>query len=318
MRKQRYCIARTFEVEVPPELEIEGLDDDHAHQAFVPDREAGYLFRRDLLSDVLAWLQFGAKDPLYLSGPTGSGKSSVVTQVAARLNLPVQRVTAHARMELPELVGQHVLVDGDLVFQDGPLTTALRYGHLFLLDELDLLDPATAAGLNGVIEGAPLVIPENGGEVVTPHVQFRFVATGNTAGAGDRTGLYQGTLRQNLAFMDRFWLVQVDYPEPEQERRLLAEAVPSLPDYVRERFVEVAGQVRALFMGEDAGASAIEVTLSTRTLLRWARLSLFFKGAAAQGKNPVLHALDRALTYRAEPQTREAIHQIVQRVFGEA
>ncbi len=129
-------------------------------------------------------------------------------------------------MEVAELVGHYTAIGGDLVWQDGPLTVAMRYGHWFVLDELDLIDPAVVAGLNTIVEGAPLVVAENGGEVVQPHEDFRFIATGNTAGSGDATGLYQGTLRQNLAFMDRFWVVEVGYPSPVQEEEILKKSVP--------------------------------------------------------------------------------------------
>lgn len=95
-------------------------------------------------------------------------------------------------MELSDLVGQFVLIEGSTRFVHGPLAVALREGHLLLLNEIDLMDPAELAGLNDVIEGHPLVIPQNGGEVIRPHPKFRVFATGNSAGAGDTTGLYPG------------------------------------------------------------------------------------------------------------------------------
>jgi cobaltochelatase CobS len=312
---KQFSVRESFGIDVPPEITVTGNAEANS---FVPAVDQTYRFGRENLSDVLAWLQHGDQDALYLSGPTGSGKSSLICQIAARLNIPVQRVTAHSRLEVPELIGHHTVVDGDMVYVDGPLTTAMRYGHIFLLDEIDLLDPATAAGMNGIVEGGPLVIPENGGEVVTPHPQFRFVATGNTAGAGDRSGLYQGALRQNLAFMDRFWMVVVGYPDPVQEGKILEAAVPSLPQPIREKMIEVANTVRKLFMGEgDGDGNSIEVTMSTRTLIRWAYLTNFFKGLRAQGVNPISHALDRALALKASPETRQALHEIVQREMGD-
>lgn len=286
---------------------------------FTPEPEPGYRFRKEALSDVLAWFKVGGSDGLFLAGPTGSGKTSLLVETASRLNWPVQRATGHARLEFQELVGHHTVIDGDMVFVDGPLTAAMRHGHLFLLDEIDLVDPGELAGLNGIVEGAPLSIPENGGEVVKPAPGFRFAATGNTAGGGDTTGLYQGAVRQNLAFMDRFWVIGVGYPDPEDEKAILAEAVPDLPEETRKEMVNVAGEVRRLFMGGDdaEGEAALEVTLSTRGLVRWAHLTLFNKGIAARGISPLHHALDRALAFRAEPETRQALHDIVQRVFGE-
>lgn len=309
MKTNAFSIAKTFGIEgVPEELTIQGY---HEGSPFVPRLDQHYLFRKDLLSDILAWHMLGGTEGLYLTGPTGSGKSTLVLQVAARLNIPVHRVTAHSRLETPELIGHYALVSGSMSFVDGPLTTAMREGHWFLLDEIDLLDPATAAGLNGIVEGAPLVIPEKGGEMVCPAPGFCFIATGNTAGSGDQTGLYQGTLRQNLAFLDRFWMVEVGYPEMEQELSILSRVVPALPEELRKGMISFAAEVRKLFVGGQ-----VEVTLSTRTLVRWAKMAEFFRPLAAQGKNPLLHALERALSFRAEPESRSALAEIAQRIFG--
>ncbi len=309
MTPKSFSIAKTFDLEeLPEELSVSGYAE---RTPFVPAIDPTYRFRKELLSDLLAWHMLGGTEGLYLTGPTGSGKSTLITQASARLNIPVQRVTAHSRLETPELVGHYALVDGSMSFVDGPLTTAMREGHWFLLDEIDLLDPATAAGLNGIVEGAPLVIPEKGGEMVVAAPGFAFIATGNTAGSGDQTGLYQGTLRQNLAFLDRFWMVEVDYPTAEQETAILAQSAPAVPEEIRKGMVSYAAEVRKLFLGGQ-----IEVTLSTRTLIRWAKLAEFFRPMAAQGKNPLHHALERALSFRAEPESRSALAEIAQRIFG--
>ncbi|GBE49172.1 aerobic cobaltochelatase subunit CobS [bacterium BMS3Bbin13] len=310
-----FSIAETFALPgVPKGVKIKGYD---APSEFTPPADPNYRFRRAALSDFLAWLKEGRGESLYISGPTGCGKSSLVSQVAAKLNLPLQRVSAHSRLEFPELVGSHTIVNGSMRFCHGPLARAMKVGHLFLLDEFDLLDPGTAAGLNGVLEGAPLVIPENGGEVIQPHPEFRFVATGNTAGNGDESGMYQGTVRQNLALMDRGWILRFTYPEPSEEEEILAKAVPDLPRLVRSRMVEIANEVRNLFVGSDENPGSIEVTLSTRSLIRWGRLAWFYRALASSGVNPFLHGLDRAVAFRAEPTTRKALHELVQRHFGD-
>ncbi len=113
----------------------------------------------------------------------------------------------------PDLIGQFMLIEGETRFVHGPLAVAARDGHLLVLNEMDVLDAAELAGLNDIVEGAPLVIAANGGEVIRPHPKFRLIATGNSAGSGDTSGLYQGVLRQNLAFLDRFRVVQVAYPD---------------------------------------------------------------------------------------------------------
>lgn len=315
--KKLFEVRETFGLkEIPANILVEGNAE---REAFVPPVKP-YVFRKEFLSDALGWYTTPgvSEEGLYIVGPTGAGKSSGIVQLAARLNIPVQRVNAHQRMEFAELVGQHTVVNGTMIFMDGPLTTAMRFGHWFVLDEIDLLPPGTNAGLNAVLEGAPLVIPENGGEVIEPHPDFRFIATANTRGNGDRSGAFRGTLLQNAAFLDRFMVMEVDYPSPEQEKLILGKALPGLAEVLVDGMIQVANLVRNAYKGNDTEFGGLEVTMSTRTLLRWARLSVKFAGSSG-GSNmaPLTHALDRALGLRAEPETREALHQIVQRVFGD-
>lgn len=313
-------IAKLFGVPGIPEKHKIEINKERTH--FVPKVEDEYQFRKELLSDLLAWymLSRDSREGMLLTGPTGSGKSSVIKQIAARMNLPVQHAVGHARMELDELIGTKTIMDGDIVWEDGPLTTALRYGHIFLLDEFDLIDPGVITGLNGVVEGSALVLGANGGEVVEPHQDFRFVITGNTNGAGDANGLYQGTLQQNAAMMDRVWVVEVGYPDPDQELKILTVKFPKMPTQIVTKMIEVANEVRGLFMGDPEGSSSqqgsggqIEVTMSTRTLTRWVQLSSFFQSKALDNINPFEYALDRALANRASPETKVALREIVQR-----
>ncbi len=280
-----------------------------------PTIDPTYLFH-DAMREVVVWL-IDPTDPLYIFGPTGSGKTSLVRQLAAKLNYPVFDVTGHGRLEFDDLAGHLSVENGSMTFQYGPLALAMRYGGIFLLNEIDLLDPATAVGLNSVLDGTPLSLPMNGGEVIVPHPMFRFVATANTNGSSDASGLYQGTLRQNLAFMDRFRLCEIGYPDSGSEMKILAQAVPTLPEEIRRSMIDYASHVRRLFIGEDTGnGQSIDVTFSTRTLIRWADLTVRFQPLALQGIQPVLYALDRALGYRATPPTRALLHELSQRIFG--
>lgn len=311
MTPQHFDVGKTFGVQARPGLEVLGFaDETNPH---IPVRKP-YVFRNELLRDVLAYLHEASGDGMFLTGPTGAGKTSLVTQIASRLNWPAQSVTCHGRMELASLVGQFVIVSGSTLFVHGPLSVAARDGHILILNEIDLADPAELAGLNDVIEGQPLVIPENGGEVIKPHPQFRVFATGNSAGSGDNSGLYQGVLRQNLAFMDRFRVIHVGYPEAEIEKAVVKNAAPKLPDLIIEKMIQVAGEIRRLFIGDQSGGGAeLTITMSTRTLVRWATLALTFKGAPRVFE----YALKQALTARAEPEQQEAIHRIAADIFGD-
>ena len=288
--------------------------------SFTPVENPEYLFH-ETMREIIVWFM-SPPTPIYIFGPTGSGKTSLIKQLASKINYPVFEITGHSRLEFPDMVGHLSLEKEKMIFQYGPLSLAMKYGGLFLLNELDLLDPATASGLNGVLDGDPLCIPENGGELITPHPMFRFAATANTNGNMDDTGLYQGTLRQNLAFMDRFWLCEVDYPEYDAECKLLEKVALSLPESIRSTMVNYANEVRRIFMGngdsQNQFSDTIEVTFSTRTLLRWADLTVRFQPLARQGIQPVTYALDRALGYRATRETRAMLHELSQRMFPTA
>ena len=281
---------------------------------YTPAIDPHYSFHESA-RDAAVWFM-NKLDPLYLYGPTGSGKTSLIKQLAARLNYPVFEVTGHGRMEFADLCGHISLHNGTMRYEYGPLSLAMRYGGLFLINEVDLLSPEVAVGLNGVLEGAPLCLPENGGEVIHPHEMFRIACTGNTNGGGDDTGLYQGTGRMNLAWLDRFILCEVNYPDAVVEKDLLVKLYPALPEHIVVKMVDFANEIRKQFMGaSDSYTDTIEVTLSTRTLLRWANLTLRFQPLAHQGIQPLSYALDRALGFRASRPTRAMLHELLQRMF---
>lgn len=270
------------------------------------------------VTDIEVWLLYG-REPLYLFGPTGCGKTSCIKQVVQKLNYPVYEVTGHNRLEFPEMVGHHTVQQGSMHYEYGPLAMAMRNGGLLLLNEIDLLDPSTAAGLNSILDGYPLTIPENGGELISPHPMFKFAATANSNGGSDHTGLYQGVLRQNLAFMDRFVLVEATYLDESIEIDILRSYVGhDIPEDVLMKLIRFANAVRKLFVGDDAEEidNQIEVTFSTRTLIRWALLTLYFEPLKARGVDVISHALDRALGFRASPPSRLTLQELRQRIFG--
>lgn len=286
---------------------------------FIPSQNPDYVFRKEPLRGVLAFLSQPHGDALYVTGPTGSGKTSIITEIAARLNWPVQQITANGRMEASDLIGHYVLSsqnpgeEPQMRFQYGPLSTAMREGQILLLNEVDLADPAELAGLNDVLEGRPLVITANGGEIIKPHPMFRVVVTGNSTGNGDTTGLYQGVLMQNLAAMDRYRFIKIDYSDAEIEKSILAKAAPKIPANIRDLMVKTASEIRKLFIGEN-GDGQLAITMSTRTLVRWAKLAITFNGAP----NAVEEGLQQALLIRATPEEAEAVTRIAKDVFGSA
>lgn len=283
---------------------------------YTPTVDPDYAFQESA-RDIVCWFLYGS-DALYLTGPTGCGKTSGIKQISARLNYPVFEVTGHGRLELADLLGHLTVRQGTMEFEYGPLSLAMRYGGLLLFNELDLASPDIAAGLNTILDGSPLCLAENGGELIAPHPMFRFAATGNTNGSGDESGLYSGTLRQNLAFLDRFTVCEVDYPSEETEIALLTRKFPDLPFSVCSIMVSYANEIRKLFVGGSGVAQQIEVTFSTRSLIRWADLTVRYRNLANKGIQPIRYALDRALGFRASRETRAMMGELCQRMFPTA
>lgn len=309
-RDQALAVRTTFNLDVPAEVITAGFAD--TQNPHVPNRDDGYVFRRETLRDILSFLDDPDGDGLYFSGHYGAGKTTLPYQVASRLLWPVQSFTAHSRLEFDDLVGTWKLVNGTMQFLHGPLAVAMREGHLFILNEIDRADPGQLAGLHDVLEGHPLVIATNGGEVIHAHENFRFIANGNSMGSGDSTGLYQGVNQLDIAFMDRFRVVEVHYPTEEVEMMILEKKTPELPEEIRRNMIRVANQIRRLFIGGDEAATPLTITMSTRALCRWAKLTLVFRNAP----NALAYALNQSLLAKAEPEQKIAIEQIARDVFG--
>ncbi len=188
----------------------------------------------------------------------------------------------------------------------------MKEGHICLLNEIDRIDPSEITGLNDVLEGRPLVLEQNGGEVIKPHPHFRFIATGNSVGNGDVTGLYQSVQQQDIAAMDRYRFTVVQYPDPEDELAVLKGAAPSIPVSILECMIKVANDIRRLFVGEDGNGGELAVTMSTRSLCRWASLMTVFQGS----ENPVQYALQNSFMRRCSPEEAAAVDRIIKDTFG--
>lgn len=298
MERTTVSVGHEFGIKGAENVRMSSLKEGHAWQDFVPEKKQ-HVFGASL-GDFHVWME-ALEDPLMIQGPTGCGKSSCITQVAARTNRPLFRVNAHNRTEWPDFAGQLRLVDGSTEFQHGPLAQAMKIGAWFLVDELDLAQPGILASLNTVLEGGALTIPENGGEVIKPARGFRFIATCNSKGDGGAStgGAYSGVMRQNVAFLDRFMVLEETYlPHSHEVGMLVAMATP---EDIAQRMVSVANATRDSFL-EDGCTTPI----STRSLIRWATLIPCYKNKP----EPAFYALERAFLKRVgDRETIDAVKE---------
>lgn len=215
---------------------------------------------------LLMGLALPERNRVWIGGYSGTGKTQLVVNTCALLNHELLRLNMDAAVSRAELVGEWIVRSGNMEFQYGILPTAMKRGSTLLIDEIDSANPHTMNILRSVLEDpARLVILENGGEVINAAPSFRVVATGNTFGAGDESGLYQTTSTLSVADRQRFSIfIRHDFLPAETERKLLKGIFPDLIDDEVNRFIKVARTVR-----DQHKAGQIEESFSPRQLINW-------------------------------------------------
>ena len=207
--------------------------------------------------------------PIFITGPSGNGKSMTVVQACAGLNRELVRINVTAGTDEDDLIGSFRLVDGDTVWQDGPIVEAMVRGAVVLIDEIDMLNPNRAASLFTALEGKGVFIKKIG-RLVEPKKGFNIIATANTKGKGSDDGRYMGTNVLNEAFLERFPItLEFDYTTKANEKKILANVLTTLNYKVEgdlkqfaEDLVEWAAITRKTF---DEGA--VDELISTRRLV---------------------------------------------------
>jgi cobaltochelatase CobS len=264
------------------------------HPDLVPGIDDGFIFDIDNLKNALMALEL--KKNLYVWGHAGTGKTTLIEQIAGRTGRPVIRVQHSIGTEESHVLGQWVVRGGQTEFQPGLLPLAMKHGWTYLADEYDFGLPAVLAVYQPILEpNKSLVIKDAPDEwrVVKPHENFRFVATGNTNGSGDETGLYQGTQIQNAANYDRFGMVlEAKYMDPVLEAAILVNRAKVKREHA-EKLVDFANRVRESYKNKEVAS-----TISPRCLIDAADIGLR-KGSWRAGVTlsfiNKLSAVDRAV-----------------------
>jgi cobaltochelatase CobS len=288
-------------------------------EMFVPRFDEGWQVggtEQDLLESLA--LAIEADEPALLVGPTGCGKNAMVDQLAAVLGQPITRINLHGDVRASDFLGEkRVELDPQsgqsvVVWKDGSLPRAMRNGHWLLLDELDAAPPSILFVLQSVLErGHRLVLTGNGGEVVVSHPRFRLVATANTLGRGDTSGLYAGTNVLNEAFLDRFGVViQCSYPSSEIEIAIL-QARGQVHQDIAKRMVQVATKVR-----EGMASEQCYCTFSTRRLIAWAIKAQRFISGGVDKTLAIGKAANLSVLNKLDGEDKKLVSSIIQRYFG--
>lgn len=274
-------ISALFGIKAPANVQVEVLGD---APGTAIDKD--YWFDPMMLKKLLRWV-YGesARRNIMLIGDAGVGKSSVIVEIAARLNIPVYQLACSGKTRFQHLVGSRELVSGETKWVDGPLTRAMREGGILLMDEVTRMDAGEQMNLAAVLDArSTLTVPDTG-EVVKPHPRFRVAATGNSGGFGDDSGAYVGEKPSSFAFLDRLQKIRVNLMPEEVESGLLKK-VSGLPDEIIALMLRLATEVRKNFVGSGGGLS---VTVSPRAMQVWALEAAGYQKLGF--KDPVWEAL---------------------------
>lgn len=280
----------------------------------VPELDPHYVFRPELVSDVLYCLLHNQKG--YLSGHTGTGKTTLLEQICAKLGYPFKRINFDSEITRQDLVGREVLMSESgstkSKFIDGIIPQAVRTPTVLCLDEIDFVRPDVAYVLQRALENKGFTILEDGDRFIEPHPLFRIFATANTKGQGDETGSYQGARHQSLAFLDRFNVfTSVPYLRPIDERDLLVASATGLDQKLAEQMVKFANEIRDAFKN-----GTIYMTTSIRGLMTCAKMYTFFLPMMSGNHNAALtFAITKSILNRCGHQDFANISEIAQRVF---
>jgi cobaltochelatase CobS len=263
----KVSVRQVFGLDVDLEVPAFSQTDEH-----VPDLDADYVFDHDTTLAILAG--FAHNRRVLISGYHGTGKSTHVEQVAARLNWPCVRVNLDSHISRIDLVGKDAIVlkDGLQVteFKDGILPWALQRNIALCFDEYDAGRPDVMFVIQRVLEisGKLTLLDQN--KVIRPHPAFRLFATANTVGLGDTTGLYHGTQQINQGQMDRWSIVTtLNYlPHDKEVEIVLSKSPKNRTAEGREtiaKMVRVADLTRSAFVNGD-----LSTVMSPRTVITWA------------------------------------------------
>ncbi|MEM0934914.1 MAG: cobaltochelatase subunit CobS [Pseudomonadota bacterium] len=297
--------------------EVFGIDANMVVKGFaepserVPETDPTYKFDPDTTLAILAGFSHNRR--VMIQGYHGTGKSTHIEQVAARLNWPCVRVNLDSHISRIDLIGKDAikLRDGVQIteFQEGILPWALRNACAIVFDEYDAGRADVMFVIQRVLEtdGKLTLLDQN--EVITPHPSFRLFATSNTVGLGDTTGLYHGTQQINQGQMDRWSLVAtLNYLSHDAETMIVLSKAPhyNTADGRKQisQMVTVADLTRTAFMSGE-----LSTVMSPRTVIAWAQNAEIFRNVG--------YAFRLTFLNKCDELERQTVAEFYQRCFDE-
>ena len=292
---------------IDSDLEVPAYSEPDEH---VPELDADYRFDKPTTLAILAG--FARNRRVIVTGYHGTGKSTHIEQVAARLNWPCVRVNLDSHISRVDLIGKDAIVirEGMQVteFRDGILPWALQNNVALCFDEYDAGRPDVMFVIQRVleVEGKLTLLDQN--RVIRPHKAFRLFATANTVGLGDTTGLYHGTQQINQGQMDRWNIVStLNYLPHDAECNIVLSKVAAYDNEDGKRkisaMVALADLTRSGFINGD-----ISTVMSPRTVMTWAENACIF--------NDLAFAFRLTFLNKCDETERPAVAEYYQRCFG--
>jgi cobaltochelatase CobS len=292
--------------------EVFGIDIDMMVPAFseaderVPDLDGSYVFDPDTTLAILAG--FAHNRRVMVQGYHGTGKSTHIEQVAARLNWPCIRINLDAHISRIDLIGRDAIVlrDGLQVteFREGLLPWALQTPTALVFDEYDAGRPDVMFVIQRVLEAEGKLTLLDQNRVIRPNKWFRLFATANTVGLGDTSGLYHGTQAINQGQMDRWNIVVgLNYLPAAVESKIVLSKTHGMDEKLVSDMVKVADLTRQGFINGD-----ISTVMSPRTVITWAQNTAIFKDPGFSFRLSFLNKCDET--------ERMLVAEYYQRVFG--
>lgn len=278
---------------------------------YVPEIDPAYRFDSETTQAILAGFAFDRR--VMVQGYHGTGKSTHIEQVAARLNWPMVRINLDSHVSRIDLVGKDAIVlkDGKQIteFREGLLPWALQNPVALVFDEYDAGRPDVMFVIQRVLEAQGRLTLLDQNRVITPHKSFRLFSTTNTVGLGDTTGLYHGTQQINQGQMDRWSIVTtLNYLAHDEEAAIVLAKSPSFDNEAGRdtiaKMVRVADMTRNAFM-----AGEISTLMSPRTVMNWTENARIFGGDIAT-------SFRMTFLNKCDELERPMIAEFYQRAFG--